>query len=528
MRNTIQRFGAAMFVPVLLFPVAGILLGLTVVLLNPNLFPFAVEGSTYVKIVSVFQKASLVLFQNMPMLFALGLPIALAKKASGRAVLAAFISYLTFNYFIAGILDIWSEQLGINYQVGQTGLIEISGVLTLDTSIVGSIMTAAFTVWIHNRYFDLRLPEWANVFTGTPLIVIICFPLMLVLAILTVLVWPPIQNGIQSLQIFILNSGAFGVWLFTFLERILIPTGLHHFVYGPIYFGPIVTDGGTVNYWISHISEFANSTKSLTELFPQGGFMLIGMGKVFGCSGISMAIYATAKPENKKMVLGLLIGATVTAVLTGITEPIEFTFLFIAPMLFVVHAFLAASMAAIMYMLGVSGNFYSGIIDFIFQNWLPLGENHWMAYVIQVTVGLTFTAIYFFVFKFLILKFNFMTPGRSDTNIKLFTKSDYKNSKNSKKNKSPNQSDTEFETNDLIIQQAIAFIEGLGGKENIRQLTNCATRLRIEVSNPELVQEVAYFQSYGAINVVYKGQSLQIIVGLTVPQVREEMSARLK
>ena len=260
MRNTIQRFGAAMFVPVLLFPAAGILLGLTVVLLNPHLFPFATEGSTYVKILGILQKASMVLFQNMPMLFALGLPIALAQKASGRAVLAAFISYLTFNYFIGGIIDVWSEELGINYQTGQAGLIEICGVLTLNTSIVGSILTASFTVWLHNRFYDLRLPEWANIFTGTPIIVVLSFPLMLILAILTVIVWPPIQSGIQSLQVIILNSGAIGVWLFTFLERILIPTGLHHFVYGPIYFGPIVTDGGTVNYWISHISEFADVT----------------------------------------------------------------------------------------------------------------------------------------------------------------------------------------------------------------------------------------------------------------------------
>ena len=532
MRNTIQRFGAAMFVPVLLFPAAGILLGLTVVLLNPHLFPFATEGSSYVKILGILQKASMVVFQNMPMLFALGLPIALAKKASGRAVLAAFISYLTFNYFIGGIIDVWSEQLGINYQVGQAGLIEICGVLTLDTSIVGSILTASFTVWLHNRYFDLRLPDWANVFTGTPIIVVLCFPLMLILAILTVLVWPPIQSGIQSLQVIILNSGPIGVWLFTFLERILIPTGLHHFVYGPIYFGPIVTDGGTVNYWISHISEFANSTKPLTELFPQGGFMLIGMGKVFGCTGISMAIYSTAKPENKKMTFGLLIGATVTAILTGITEPIEFTFLFIAPMLFFVHALLAATMATVMYLFGVSGNFYLGIIDFIFQNWLPLGANHWATYIIQIVIGLIFTAIYFLVFKFLILKFNLMTPGRSDSNSKLFSKADYKNSKSETSNHINNDEEREFseakDETDVIKQKAIAFLEGLGGKDNITHLTNCATRLRVQVANPELVYDVEYFQSYGAINVVNKGQAIQIIVGLTVPLVREEINALIK
>lgn len=519
MRHMIQRFGAAMFVPVLLFPVAGILLGLTVVLLNPHLFPFITEGSTYVKVVTIFQKASMVVFQNMPMLFALGLPVALAKRASGRAVLAAFISYLTFNCFVGGIIDVWSQELNIVYQAGQPGLVEIGGVLTLDTSIVGSIMTAAFTVWVHNRFFDLRLPDWVNVFTGTPLVVIICFPIMLILAILTSIIWPPIQHGIASLQAFILDSGAIGVWSFTFLERILIPTGLHHFVYGPIYFGPVVVDGGTVNYWISHISEFANSKESLTTLFPHGGFMMIGMGKVFGCTGIAMAIYATAKQENKKMVFGLLVGAAITAILTGITEPIEFTFLFIAPMLFLVHALLAATMATIMYLCGVSGCFYLGVIDFLFQNWLPLGANHWVTYVIQISIGLSFTAIYYFVFKYLIIKFNLMTPGRSENNIKLYTKSDYKKAK---------EKTTNDDKQDLIIQKAEAFIEGLGGKDNIIQLTNCATRLRIQVKQPKLVRDVDFFQSNGAVNVVYKGESLQIIVGLTVPQVREEMSTLLK
>lgn len=183
---------------------------------------------------------------------------------------------------------------------------------------------------MHNKYFDHKLPDWASVFNGTPLVVIISFPIMVSIAVITCFVWPTIQDGINGLQTFLVNAGAFGVWAFTLLERLLIPTGLHHFVYGPVFYGPVAVDGGTVAYWIQHIQDFAANSAPLTEQFPQGGLMLTGMGKVFGCTGIALALYSTAKPEKKKMVLGLVLGAAITAILTGITEPIEFTFLFIA------------------------------------------------------------------------------------------------------------------------------------------------------------------------------------------------------
>lgn len=516
MKDAIQRFGAAMFVPVLLFPAAGMLLGLTVVLLNKDLFPFAVEGSTWNNVVNILLQASLAVFKNMPLIFALGLPIALAKKASGRAVLATFVSYITFNYVVGGILQYWGPGFGIRYQPGEIGLTEIAGILTLDTSLLGSIVIASISVWVHNRFFDKVLPNWASVFAGTPLVVIISFPLMVGMAVLTCFVWPGIQHGIVSLQTLILNAGTFGVWLFTFLERVLIPTGLHHFVYGPVFFGPVAVDGGTVAYWIQHISEFAANPAPLTEQFPQGGLMLTGMGKVFGCLGIALALYSVAKQENKKMVMGLVVGATLTAVLTGITEPIEFTFLFIAPLLFLIHALLSASMAALAFSLGVSGNFQTGIIDFFFQNWLPLSSNHAGTYVIQLLVGLTFTSIYFLVFRTLIIRMNIMTTGRDNTAAQLYSKQDYRSAKKG----------GEGQIND---SQAVAFIKGLGGKDNIDLLTNCATRLRIKVKNPEMVLETQYFQAHGAVNVVRNdGHNLQVIVGLTVPQVRENMTQLLK
>ena len=508
MKDTIQRFGAAMFVPVLLFPAAGMLLGLTVMLLNQDLFPWATPGSTWFNVSTILLQSSLAIFNNMSLIFAVGLPIALAKKASGRAVLATLVSYITFNYVIGGILQFWSADFGVNYAEGQRGLTEIGGILTLDTNLLGAIVIAGISVSIHNKFFEKKLADWAAVFSGTPLVVIISFPIMVTLAVVTCYVWPSIQGGIESLQTFLVNAGALGVWLFTLLERLLIPTGLHHFVYGPVFFGPVAVDGGTVAHWIQHIQEYAASDASLTTLFPQGGLMLTGMGKVFGCTGISLAIYATAKEQNKKMVMGLLLGATITAILTGITEPIEFTFLFIAPLLFVVHALLAATMATISFLFGVSGNFQTGLIDFVFQNWLPLASSHWAVYAAQIVIGLSFTAIYFFVFRFLILKYNLLTPGRDDSKAKLYSKKDLIAAK----------------MNVVGSSKAKAFIDGLGGAENIASLTNCATRLRIKVHHPELVKATGFFQANGAVNLVRSGDNFQVIVGLTVPQVREEMS----
>lgn len=524
MKDAIQRFGAAMFVPVLLFPIAGIMLGISVVLLNTSIFPYATEGTTWFKVCTILLQASLAVFKNMPMVFALGIPIALAKSASGRAVLATFVSYVTYNYVIGGVLQFWGSDLGVNYQTGELGLTEVGGILTLDTSLLGAILVASISVWAHNRYFAKKLPDWANVFAGTPLVVAINIPIMAILAVITCFIWPTIQSGIVSLQQLILDSGTAGVWLFTFLERILLPTGLHHFIYGPVFYGPVAVDGGTINYWIQHMTEFANNPAPLTEQFPAGGLMLTGMGKVFGGTGIALALYATAHPENKKMVLGLMVGAGLTAALTGITEPLEFTFLFIAPMLFVIHALLSATMAAITFALGVSGNFQTGLIDFVFQNWLPLFGNHYLTFAVQIMVGLCFTGIYFMVFRTLILKLNIPTPGRAENVNKLYSKQEYRDKKAAEK--APSHGATAESVED---DQAHAFLKGLGGAQNIETLTNCATRLRVKVKDTEQVEPTSYFQNYGAVNVVNAGNNnLQIIVGLSVPQVREEISQLLK
>ncbi|WP_255349922.1 glucose PTS transporter subunit EIIB [Halolactibacillus sp. JCM 19043] len=236
--------------------------------------------------------------------------------------------------------------------------------------------------------------------------------------------------------------------------------------------------------------------------------MLTGMGKTFGTTGAAIAMYLTAKPENRKKVLGLLIPAVVTAVLTGITEPIEFTFLFVAPLLFFMHALLSATMATTLYVLGLSGNFQTGFIDFIFQNWLPLGANHWLIYVIQFAVGVLFLALYVVIFRALIKKFDYKTPGRA-ADVSLKTKKDYKQSKQA------------GDTGKSVDQElAEGYLAALGSKDNIDSITNCATRLRVKVKDLDQVATDEAFMEIGAAGVVRSGHNLQVIVGLRVPQVR--------
>ncbi len=230
--------------------------------------------------------------------------------------------------------------------------------------------------------------------------------------------------GIESLQAFLRSAGALGVWVYTFLERILIPTGLHHFIYGQFIFGPAAVEGGIQMYWAQHLQEFSLSAEPLKSLFPEGGFALHGNSKIFGAVGISLAMYFTAAPENRVKVAGLLIPATLTAMLVGITEPLEFTFLFISPLLFAVHAVLAASMSTVMYLFGVVGNMGGGLIDQVLpQNWIPMFSNHADMMLTQIAIGLCFTLLYFVVFRTLILQFNMCTPGREDAEVKLYSKS---------------------------------------------------------------------------------------------------------
>ena len=364
------------------------------------------------------------------------------------------------------------------------------------------------------------MPVFLGIFQGSSFVVILAFFVMIPCAWLTLLGWPKVQMGIESLQAFLRSAGALGVWVYTFLERILIPTGLHHFVYGPFIFGPAAVEGGIQVYWAQHLQEFSQSTLPLKTLFPEGGFALHGNSKVFGSVGIAFAIWYTASPENRVKVAGLLVPATLTAVLVGITEPLEFTFLFISPLLFAVHAVLAATMATVMYAFGVVGNMGGGLLDqFLPQNWIPMFHNHASTVFTQIGISVCFTGIYFAVFKTLIERLNLKTPGREESEIKLYSKADYKAARGQT---------TAAAAASQQVGQAAGFLQALGGAANIESINNCATRLRIALVDMAKTQSDDVFKALGAHGVVRRGNGIQVIVGLHVPQVRDQLESLMK
>lgn len=528
MMQKIQRFGGAMFTPVLLLSFSGIMVALAVLFKNQDIMgPIAVSTGMWYKVWHVIQEGAWTVFRQIPLLFVVGLPIGLAKHNHARATMESLMLYITFNYFVAAILNFWGPSFGVDYTKAAgsgTGLTMIANIKTLDTGMIGALLISGIVVYIHNKYFDANLPDWLGVFKGSSFVYIIGFFVMLPLALIIAAVWPKVQYQISLLQGFLKSSGVLGVWVYTFLERILIPTGLHHFIYTPFTLGPAVVENGIRVYWPEHLKDFATSAQTLRQMFPAGGFALYGMSKVFAAPGIALAMYAAAKPEKKKVVAALLIPATLTAMFSGITEPLEFTFLFIAPILFFVHALLAATLAATTYAVGVSGLFSGGLIDFFALNWLPLFKYHSTTYLLQIGVGLVFTAIYFFVFRFLIVKYDFKTPGRTDdeNGDRLYTKADYK----AKKSVEGAQQAAAAGEDPRDIKARL-FLEALGGKENIVDVTNCATRLRVTVKDESLVKDASVFTAAGAHGLVRKGKAIQIIVGLSVPQVRERFEALL-
>lgn len=525
MLSQIQRFGGAMFTPVLLFPFAGIVVGIAIMLRNPLFVGEALTAPDHLfaQIVHIIEEGGWAVFRNMPLIFAVGLPIGLAKQAQGRACLAVLISFLTWNYFINAMGMTWSHFFGVDFSAEPTagsGLAMIAGIKTLDTSIIGAIVISGIVTAIHNRYFDKPLPVFLGIFQGSSFVVILAFFVMIPCAWLTLLGWPKVQMGIESLQAFLRSAGALGVWVYTFLERILIPTGLHHFVYGPFIFGPAAVEGGIQVYWAQHLQEFSQSTLPLKTLFPEGGFALHGNSKVFGSVGIALAIWYTASPENRVKVAGLLVPATLTAVLVGITEPLEFTFLFISPLLFAVHAVLAATMATVMYTFGVVGNMGGGLLDqFLPQNWIPMFHNHAATVFTQIGIGVCFTGIYFLVFKTLIARLNLKTPGREESEIKLYSKADYKAARG--QTTAPAAASQQ-------VGQAAGFLQALGGAANIDSINNCATRLRIALVDMAKTQSDDVFKALGAHGVVRRGNGIQVIVGLHVPQVRDQLESLMK
>ena len=517
MMQKIQKFGGAMFTPVLLFAFAGITIGVgTLFTTEAIMGSLASPENMWFKCWNVVLQGGWTVFNQLPLLFVVGLPIGMAKKQNARCCMEALVLYLTFHYFLNTILSQWGGTFGVDFSAeigGTSGLTMIANIKTLDMGMIGALVISGIVIYLHNRFFDTELPDWLGTFSGSTFVFMVGFFVMIPVAFLAALIWPKIQVAMLVFQGFVKSSGAVGVGVFVFLERILIPFGLHHILYSPFFYDNVVVPGGIYSYWATKLPEIAASTDSLKTLLPEAAFTSTGYSKIFGCPGIALAFYATAKPEKKKQVLGLLIPITLTAIFCGVTEPIEFTFLFVAPLLFLVHAFLDACLQTISFALGVVGDFGGGIINWVVLNWLPLGMYHWKVYVVQVVVGVIFSFIWFFVFTFLIKKFDMKTPGREEDSeeTKLYTKNEYLETKDEKGNKLSKAS-----------QQASEYIKLVGGAENVVDVTNCATRLRLTLKDDSIISKEEDFKAVGAHGLVHNGKAIQIIIGLSVPSVREE------
>lgn len=474
----IQKFGGAMFTPVLLFAFAGIVIGIGTLFTTETIMgSLAAPSSMWYKCWNVLLQGGWTVFNQLPLLFVVGLPIGMAKKQNARCCMEALVLYLTFHYFLS-----------------TSHHAHIQGFYICDHR--ETACTADFLCKVNSE-------------DSSPL-----GKVMIPVAVLAALLWPKIQLGMFAFQGFVKGAGALGIWVFVFLERALIPFGLHHILYSPFYYDNVVVPGGLYAYWATKLPEIAASSASLKSLVPMAGFTSTGFSKIFGCPGIALAFYSTAKKEKKKKNLGLLIPITLTAIFCGVTEPIEFTFLFVAPVLFVVHALLAATLSTTMYLAGIVGIHSGGAIEMASLNWIPLMGNHWKQYLFLLVIGLAFTGIYFVVFKFLIQKFDFKTPGREDDDeIKFGSKEEFREKKGSKQ--------------DQKIEFAQLILEGLGGKDNIEDVTNCATRLRVNVKDETLCKDDPYFKSIGAHGCSVNGKSFQVIIGLKVAGVRDDFESLL-
>lgn len=515
MMQKIQKFGGAMFTPVLLFAFAGIMVGIgTLCTTEAVLGDLAAPTSMWYLVWNVILQGAWCVFNQLPLLFVVGLPIGLAKKQAGRCCMEALVLYLTFHYFVSTILSQWGDIFGVDFAAevgGSSGLTMIANIKTMDMGMMGALLISGIVIYLHNRFFDVELPDWLGSFNGSTFIFMIGFFVMLPVALLSVLIWPHIQAGMAMFQHFVMNAGALGVWVFIFLERLLIPFGLHHLLYSPFYYDNLVCPGGIYSYWATQLPTIAASAESLKSLCPEAAFTATGFSKIFGCPGIALAFYATAKPEKKKQLLGMLIPITLTAIVCGVTEPIEFTFLFIAPPLFVVHAFLAACLSTTMNLFGIVGVFSGGLIEMSSLNFIPLMSSHWKQYLLLLVIGLVYTFIWFVVFRFLIVKFDFKTPGREDTDeTKFYSKAEFR----------AKQAGGDVKMDDKTILAAM-ILEGLGGADNIADVTNCATRLRTNVKDESKVKDDAYFKGIGTHGISKNGKAMQVIVGLGVPHVRD-------
>ena len=516
--GVLQRVGRSFMLPIALLPVAGLLLGIGSSFTNPTtleaygLTNVIKEGGILYSILDIMSKTGSVVFDNLPLLFAIGVAIGMAKKEKEVAALSGAIAYLIMNASISALIH---SQGGVE-ALAENTTTSVLGITTLQMGVFGGIIVGLGVAALHNRFYRIKLPQVLSFFGGTRFVPIISSLVYLAVGVAMFFIWPLIQSGIAMLGQLVLKSGYAGTWIYGIIERALIPFGLHHVFYMPFWQtelgGVAIIDGITVtgaqNIYFAELASKATEQFSVAATrFMSGKFPFM----IFGLPAAAYAMYRCARPEKKKLVGGLLLSAALTSFLTGITEPLEFTFLFVAPAMYIVHCILAGLSFMLMHIfnVGVGMTFSGGAIDLtLFGILQGNAKTNWIWIIV---VGLAYAAIYYFVFSFMIRKFNYKTPGREadDEETKLFTRKDL-NERNARR-----KQENDDRTSGLILT-------GLGGTDNISDIDCCATRLRVTVKNAQKVDKSLLTES-GASGVIAKGQGIQIIYGPQVSVIKSNL-----
>ena len=532
--GVLQRVGRSFMLPIAILPVAGLLLGLGSSFTNTTTIEtyglqWLLGDKTILHALLVIMNAvGSAIFDNLPLIFAVGVAIGMAKKEKEVSALSAVIAYFVMNVSINAMLKISGKILAdgsIANDVLDGTITSVCGIQSLQMGVFGGIIVGLGVAALHNRFYKIELPNALSFFGGTRFVPIISTVAYLFVGILMYFIWPTVQNGIYALGGVVTGTGYFGTLLFGIIKRALIPFGLHHVFYMPFWQTAVggtmevaghMVEGGQ-NIFFAQLADSANITHfsaGATRYFS-GEFIFM----IFGLPGAALAMYKCAKPEKKKQAGSLLLSATLACMFTGITEPLEFSFLFVAPALFAVQVVLAGSAYMIAHILNIAVGltFSGGLLDFFLFGILQGNEK--TSWMLVIPVGIVYFLLYYFIFSFLIKKFDLKTPGREDddTETKLYTKADVNERKAGKDVKNPDE-----KAGTVADELSQTISRGLGGKANISDVDCCATRLRITVIDPDKVND-ALLKSTGASGVVHKGQGVQIIYGPRVTVIKSNL-----
>ncbi len=521
--GVLQRVGRSFMLPIALLPVAGLLLGIGSSFTNQtmletyNLTGVIYEGGTLYTVLDIMNQCGSAVFNNLALLFAMGVAIGMAKKEKEVAALSGAIAYLVMNTAISAMI---TARGGVE-AMAPNSTTSMLGITTLQMGVFGGIIVGLGVAALHNKFYKAQLPQVLSFFGGTRFVPIVSTAVFLVVGIAMFYIWPVVQTGIAALGNLVIRSGYAGTWIYGILERALIPFGLHHVFYIPFWQtsvgGTAIIDGVTVqgaqNIFFAELASKSTEVFSVSATrFMSGKFPFM----IFGLPGAALAMYRTARPEKRKAAGGLLISAALTAMLTGITEPLEFTFLFIAPAMYAVHCVYAGLSYMLMHIfnVGVGMTFSGGLIDLtLFGVLQGNAKTHWIWIVL---VGIVYFVVYYLTFHFMIVKMDLKTPGREadDEETKLFTRSDFK----AKTGVGPDGSSSVSSSDPVSAM----ILRGLGGLTNVSDVDCCATRLRVTVTDPDKISDALLKQS-GASGVIHKGNGVQVVYGPQVAVIKSNL-----